>query len=176
MDTKTKTKMKPVKMFMAGLLAALLNSSPGWCHGVMGTVDEIKAYCVTAMYDDGEPMSYAKVEVMAPETALPFQSGRTDRNGNFVVNTDTPGSWNVVVSDGMGHRLTLNFSVLPQEAAAIPPGNNTRDTAKETASELPGQDRHWKVISGLSVIFGLWGLFFAWKARQKPIRGNGPNE
>lgn len=171
MNTKTKTKMQPVKMLMAGLFAALLNSSPGWCHGVMGTVEEIKAYCVTAMYDDGEPMSYANVEVTAPETALPFQSGRTDRNGTFVVNADTPGPWNAVVSDGMGHRLTLNFSVLPQEDAVIPTGNNTRNTEKEMAAQLPGQNRHLKIISGLAVIFGLWGFFFAWKARRKLIRG-----
>ena len=160
-------KMKPVAMLMVGLIVALLNGSLGWCHGVMGTVNEIKAYCITAMYDDGEPMSYAKIEIMAPETTLPFQSGRTDRNGSFVINTDIPGTWNVVVSDGMGHRLALDFPVVSDKASSVSSRKNTQAPEKEIVSTLPnGTSRHLKIICGLSLIFGLWGFFFGWKARQ----------
>ena len=31
------------------------------------TVEPVEGYCITAMYDDGEPMSYAAVEIKAPQ-------------------------------------------------------------------------------------------------------------
>lgn len=160
-------------MLISAILITFLNGSLGWCHGVMGTVNEIKAYCITAMYDDGEPMSYAKVDIMAPETTLPFQSGRTDRNGSFVINTDTPGTWNVVVSDGMGHRLTLDFPVEPDKAPLeTSPRPSPQAPQKTIMSTLLNKThRYLKIICGLSLIFGLWGFLFGWKARRGKIRG-----
>lgn len=164
--------MKPVTMLIAGLVVVLFNGSLGWCHGVMGTVTEIKAYCITAMYDDGEPMSYAKVEIMAPETSLPFQSGRTDRNGSFMVNADTSGTWNIAVSDGMGHRLTLDFQVVSDKSSSVSASQSTQLPDKEIVSTLPNEtNRYLKIICGLSLIFGLWGFLFGWKARRCRTRG-----
>jgi len=159
-------------MLLSGVLIALLSSSLGWCHGVMGTVNEVKAYCLTAMYDDGEPMSYAKVEIMAPETSLPFQSGRTDRNGTFVINTDIPGTWNVIVSDGMGHRLTLDFPVEPDKEPSQSSAREAHQAQqKAVAASLPnGTNRYLQIICGLSLIFGVWGVLFGWKSRRGSVR------
>jgi hypothetical protein len=104
--------MKSYLIVLSSLAAlTILSVSMGWCHGVEGYVEQIRSHCITAMYDDGEPMSYAAVEIKAPNSEIVFQTGRTDRNGCFVVKTDLPGDWEVVVSDGMGHRLALDFSV-----------------------------------------------------------------
>lgn len=159
-------------MLISAILITFLNGSLGWCHGVMGTVNEIKAYCITAMYDDGEPMSYAKVDIISPGTTVPFQSGRTDRNGNFVINTDTHGTWNVVVGDGMGHRLTLDFQTEPDKTSPeASPRENAQNPQKTIISTLPNKtDRFLEIICGLSLIFGLWGFWFGWKARRGKIQ------
>ncbi|WP_320043997.1 carboxypeptidase-like regulatory domain-containing protein [uncultured Desulfobacter sp.] len=165
--------MQPTTMLISAILITLLNGSLGWCHGVMGTVNEINAYCITAMYDDGEPMSYAKIEIMAPETTIPFQSGHTDRNGSFVINTDIHGTWHVVVSDGMGHQLTLDFPVESDKAAPLTSSREAPQAPqKAIISTLPNKtNRHLEIICGLSLIFGLWGILFGWKARRCKIRG-----
>ncbi len=46
-----------------------------YAHGVRGRVDA-GGMVVTAQYDTGEPMSYAKVNISAPGAKLSFQSGR----------------------------------------------------------------------------------------------------
>jgi nickel transport protein len=142
-------------------MLTILTVSTGWCHGVEGYVEKTLTHCITAMYDDGEPMSYAAVEVKAPESKISFQTGRTDRNGCFVVKTDVPGDWQVVVSDGMGHRLALGFPV-----SANP--ENTQMVEKEAVPRAArhSMDRLTKIVAGLSVIFGLCGVAYGWKRRK----------
>jgi nickel transport protein len=130
-----------------------------WSHGVQGVVDHSQGYMITAAYDDGEPMDYAAVEIKAPDSEIAFQSGRTDRNGCFMFQPDRQGRWQVEVKDGMGHRLALDLEVTGDTAAP-----------KETGLQKPGtstdMSRAAKVITGLSIIFGLFGIFFGWKVRH----------
>jgi nickel transport protein len=153
--------MKTFFIIWSTILAlSILTVSMGWCHGVEGYVEQIKGYCITAMYDDGEPMSYAAVEIKAPNSDIAFQTGRTDRNGCFMVKADAPGVWQAVVSDGMGHRLSLDYPIEADKGSA--------QGVEETAA-LPGSNqmgRPLKVIAGLSVIIGLCGFFYGWKARR----------
>jgi len=81
-----------------------------FAHGVMSEIGA-GGIVVTAEYDTGEPMSYAKVKIMAPGAKLPFQSGRTDRNGRFCFFPDKQGEWKVIVDDEMGHRLEVRVPV-----------------------------------------------------------------
>jgi nickel transport protein len=158
--------MKTLFIILSGMVVlSMLAVSVGWCHGVEGAVDQVKAYCVTAQYDDGEPMSYAAVEIKAPQSDIVFQNGRTDRNGCFMIKTDTPGAWQAVVSDGMGHRLALDFAVAADGDA------ETRDHAITPA--VPAKmSRPLKVLAGLSIIFGLCGFFYGWKARRSESNKN----
>jgi nickel transport protein len=79
-------------------------------HGTRGiTVGGIGAICARATYDDKSPMSYAATEIFSPaDEKLPFQTGRTDRNGFFCFQPDTPGDWKVTIKDEMGHMVRLN--------------------------------------------------------------------
>lgn len=155
--------MKTLFMMLSSLtVLTLMTVTMGWCHGVEGTVEPVKAYCVAAQYDDGEPMSYAAVEIQAPQTDVPFQSGRTDRNGCFMVRTDGPGNWQAVVSDGMGHRLALDFTVGE--------GNASPETDTARAPAASGRiNRTLAVVAGLAIIFGLCGFFYGWKARRNGL-------
>ena len=152
--------MKPILVLITVLTITLLNTADGVCHGVGGYVEQIEAHCLTAMYDDGEPMSYAAVEIKAPDADIAFQTGRTDRNGCFMVRAETPGTWQAVVSDGMGHRLALDFSVAAGQ-------KNAHAVEKTPAPVISNRmSRPFTIVVGLSMIIGLCGFFYGWKARR----------
>jgi nickel transport protein len=126
-------------------------------HGTEGRVEK-GGLVVTALYDSGEGMSYAKVEISAPGAKLPFQSGRTDRNGRFCFFPDSAGEWKVTVDDEMGHLLEVRVPVDEQLA---------HQTFQGTAGpERSGLSRTEKALMGICIIFGLCGFFFWWKGRR----------
>lgn len=129
-------------------------------HGLDGTVERTDGYCVTAQYDDGEPASYAAVEIKAPDADIVFQKGRTDRNGRFMFQPDGPGRWQAIVQDGMGHRLPLNVEV------GGDPGTPEQVHAGMPVSVAP-PSRLGNILAGLAIIFGLCGFFYGWRARSR---------
>ena len=128
-----------------------------YAHGVSGKINA-GGIVVAAIYDSGEPMSYAKVKISAPGAKITFQSGRTDKNGRFCFFPDTPGEWEVVVDDEMGHRLVLN---VPVDETLMFQDKQQRGEDGESP-----QSRYEKAIMGISIIFGICGIFFWWKSRR----------
>ncbi len=143
------------RMFLIATLAFLL-PSPLFAHGVKGSVKE-GGIVVTAQYDTGEAMSYARVRISAPGAKLLFQSGRTDRNGQFCFFPDTPGDWKVVVDDEIGHRLEIQVPV--DEVKNL----KTDRAAEGSKSSLAKYER---ALMGVSIIFGLSGIFFWWRGKR----------
>ncbi len=138
----------------------------GQCHGVAGSIDPEHGYQVTAMYDDREPMSYAAVEIKAPDSKIAFQTGRTDRNGIMMFQPDRPGRWQAVVSDGMGHRLEVETEVVvTADSPTNKPGTN-----QALVVMRPGGNRVQGIITGLAIIFGLFGLVYGWRERHRHLR------
>lgn len=127
-------------------------------HGVKGEVGS-GGIVVIAEYDTGEPMSYAKVTISAPEAKLMFQSGRTDRNGRFCFYPDVSGDWKVVVDDEMGHRLEVPVSV--------------NETMKLKTDEQAGRSagsslsKHESALMGTCIIFGISGVLFFWRGKKE---------
>lgn len=140
-------------------MTMLLSFSPAWGHGTGGDAEVAEGVRVKAAYDDGDPMSYAAVEVIAPDSGVAFQTGRTDRNGVFMFAPDRPGSWQIVLNDGIGHRLVMKRDVPPAPGEAPEP-------APPTESNRPDVSRREGGIAGISIIFGLCGLLYGWKARR----------
>ncbi len=128
-----------------------------YAHGVRGKTG-IGGVVVSAEYDTGEPMSYAKVNISAPEAKLSFQSGRTDRNGRFCFFPDIQGDWKVVVDDGMGHRLEVKVPV--DETLTLQKNQERGNTGEKFLS------RYEKAFMGIAIIFGISGILFWWKGRK----------
>lgn len=126
-------------------------------HGVQGIVEN-GGLVVTAQYDTGEAMSYARVNIAAPAAKLPFQSGRTDRNGRFCFYPDVIGEWKVVVDDEIGHRLEVMVPV--NEAMELKTDKRHGGRAECSLS------RREKALMGISIIFGIFGVFFWWKGKR----------
>ncbi len=109
---------------------------------------------VKVMYDSGDPISQADVIVYSPD-GEPFQSGLTDKNGCFLFFPDIDGEWKIKINDGMGHGGIR--SILMKNLKVV---NRNEDY------DLPG--RRVKILSGISVIFGLTGiLFFVLTIRER---------
>ena len=122
-------------------------------HGVEYEIQENKAAIIKVGYDDGEPMSYAEVKIFSPNNAkIEYQNGRTDRNGCFSFLPDVPGEWKIVVNDGMGHGVVTKIPI--KEGMKI-------DIIHH------GFPRWQKLITGMSIIFGLTGIIFYFKSKQK---------
>lgn len=128
-------------------------------HGVDGTIEPEEGYCITVRYDDGEPMNYAAVEISPPDSDIGFQTGRTDRNGRFMFQPDGKGRWHVVVKDGMGHCVNLELEIDADTAQA-------RVRTPGAQRSVVGLSRMMRIIAGLSIIFGLSGFLYGWKARH----------
>lgn len=150
--------MKYFYIFTACIFLQLLFVSVGWAHGTQGDVVQSEGYLITAEYDDGEPMNYAEIKIKAPGSNVPFQTGRTDLLGHFLVKPNIPGNWEVEVLDGMGHRLALAFTV---------DENLKGDTADNKDSPITADIKPlWKAVVGVSIIFGVFGILFGLRANH----------
>ena len=150
--------MKALYFFLVWQMAALLMTAACRAHGVEGYIERMAGYCITAEYDDGEPMSYAAVEIRSPDGDIAFQTGRTDRNGRFMLYPDRPGQWQVLVQDGMGHRLALDLTA-DAENPTPPAGPSP------VHPEGSGRSRVTSILAGLAFIFSLFGWIYGWRAR-----------
>ncbi|MGM0428271.1 MAG: hypothetical protein ACQEQ7_13655 [Thermodesulfobacteriota bacterium] len=139
------------------LTLILLMPVPLPAHGVKGDIFT-GGMVITARYDTDEPMSYAQTIIRPPEGGLDFQTGRTDRNGRFCFFPDGPGDWEVIVDDGIGHRLTL---VVPVDERFLQNGQIQTDAPTRNAISKPA-----KALMGLCIIFGISGCLLWWKARK----------
>lgn len=149
--------MKSILLVICCSAVLIWSAPPCRAHGVEGDLSYGEGYCVTAQYDDGEPMSYAAVEIQAPDSEIEFQNGRTDRNGRFMFQPDAPGRWQAIVKDGMGHRLALDVEAGKDHGAP-----------EKVHAGIPAagavQGRFGNILTGLAIIFGLCGLFYGWRA------------
>lgn len=137
---------------IAGLIVTIAPSHV-LAHGVQHGVSE-GATVVTATYDDGSPMAFCDVTVLAPESDEEcYQEGTSDRNGCFAFLPDTNGIWKVTVDDGLGHMVKARI-----EVGSIGRGKT------ETAAP---PDRLGGAVVGISTVFGVFGLYAMFAARGR---------
>lgn len=149
-------------LLTALFLVSMVPASLSWAHGTRGVSETAAGIRVTAEYDDGEPMSYAAVQVNVAGEKLAFQKGRTDRNGVFMFAPDRSGHWRIVVSDEMGHRL-----VLERDVDAVPDKEN-RSPAKAGREATEAPLSRWEgAVAGLAIIFGLCGFLYGWQVNRR---------
>ena len=141
-------KLKPVWQVIIGLLCFWPLAAH--THGVTGTVDR-GGLAVTARYDSGEPMNYARVKISSPKAEHMFQSGRTDKNGRFCFFPDAAGDWEVVIDDEMGHRLEVEVPVDEQLA--------WKEVGGSLGSGGSAFTQYQKAILGVFMLLGLFGIF-----------------
>ena len=103
-----------------------------------------------------EPASFAPYTLYAPNASLPFQEGQSDKNGIVAFMPDRAGMWKLVATPGSdhgGHQFNITFEVNDQKVMVW--------------NSAPLFTRYTQVITGISLIIGLFGILLAWKSRGK---------
>ena len=143
--------MKTIKSIILIIAVAFIAYAQCLAHGIEASFTD-GAKSIKFQYDDGTPMSFADITIITPE-GKEFQSGLTDRNGNFSFIPDIKGEWKVVVDDGMGHRA--------EECLIIDEDYSVGGNKEIRFQKLYG------IITGISLIFGLFGFFFMFGRRRE---------
>jgi nickel transport protein len=106
----------------AAALLALVLPAAAAAHEVTHEVVYGKAVAVRARYAGAEPLAYAEYQVFSPgDPKIPWQKGRTDREGWLAFVPSEAGTWRVQVADRSGHGMILSVSARPADAEAARP-------------------------------------------------------
>jgi nickel transport protein len=138
---------------MRTLIAALalcLFTPAAWGHGLEHSVARSEAVVVTITHDDGSPFAFETVEVFAPGETVPFQQGRTDALGRVAFLPDSDGDWRVRAASEDGHGIDITVAA----TGAPPPPADT--------------GRLSRVVTGVSILFGIFGVIAVFRRRQAP--------
>lgn len=112
-------------------------------------------------YADGSPLAYGEIKIYSPENdEISFQRARTDKNGRMAFVPDRPGLWQIIASDGQGHRTEAKVEV------GLQPKSDQGPDSASAAPESQGSGIKWgntqKIIFGLSLILNL-ALLIRWR-------------
>lgn len=153
-------------------LCAVLHAhhpNPAVAHGTgYRLIEDANAVAVSFFYADGQPMSYAETLVFAPDNDdIEYQNGRTDQKGRFAFYPEMPGTWRLVVNDGMGHRAEGIITVKAPAEDAAESGTDGSDEIPVKRADVRAESHEHahtgiKLIAGLSLIGNLCfaGLYF----------------
>jgi nickel transport protein len=141
---------------MKGLLLIVVMAVAGHAHahGLQHSVDEGAAVSVKLFSADGSEFSFERYEIYRAGDETPFQVGRTDIQGRVVFMPDRAGRWRLKVFSEDGHGTDLFFT--------------TGGEGGVQEANQPFLERHLRIIVGVSVIFGVFGLvnLFARRGRR----------
>jgi len=145
---------------LLGMWLILALTGPLYGHGVLGEAGP-GGMAVTFRFTSGEAMSFAKVTITSPKEGKTYQVGHTDPHGRFCFYPDAPGDWQVTADDNLGHRHTVTVPLSLEQLQDF----QVKTTAPASVPLLE------RALVGLSLIFGMAGLLFYWRARK--IRQSG---
>jgi nickel transport protein len=149
---------------MKGLLAALVMavavalalgawlSGQALAHELLHSIDEGAAVSVKLSFADGSDFAFGAYEIYRAGDETPFQVGRTDIQGRVVFIPDRAGTWRVKAFSEGGHGVDFSFTTGVKSDV-------------QDANESPLW-RHQRIIVGVSVIFGVFGLVTLFTRRR----------
>jgi nickel transport protein len=137
------------------MLCLLVVNSPVHAHTINYDVQQ-KGIAVRIFYSADDPASYSQCEVYGPGDSEPHQAGRTDKNGFVAFVPDRPGIWKVKVLGESSHGFHgVTTEVKVDEAL------NLKSFSKPLAAA------YTKLIIGISLIFGIFGLYSLLRSRKR---------
>ncbi len=142
--------------------ALLVAATPAAAHEVLHAVERGRAIALHAYFPDGQALAYCEYQVFSPADArLPYQKGRTDRNGWLAFVPDIAGKWRVKIVDATGHGLDTDIDADPAASVA---GASTSGGALTTAAFV------LRPLVGIAGIAGVFGLLFVVYRRKGTTR------
>ncbi|MBE0597331.1 MAG: hypothetical protein IH614_08680 [Desulfuromonadales bacterium] len=142
------------------MLLAFLAGAPLGAHAHSTNYQvEQKGMAVRAFYSETDPAAYSQYELFGPGDQEPHQVGRTDKNGYLGFVPDRPGVWRLQVWGESSHGFH---------------GVTTEITIDQTLGlegfKKPLVATYTKFVTGISLIFGLFGAYALWVTRRNDAR------
>lgn len=152
-----KLRWRNLGMLCLGICSFWAAGQDHWAlaHSIHYTV-EAKGMTIRVFYAPDDPANYAEYEVFGPGDTEPYQIGRTDRRGCVSLLPDRPGDWKVKVLGESAHGfhgITIDFKV--DQAMGL------------EGFSKPLVATHARLVTGLSLIAGLLGLYAWWRSRRQ---------
>ncbi len=148
--------MKKTKMAskILWLMILFTFTSVAWSHSIHYDVQQ-KGVSVKIFYAENNPASYSEYELFGPGDQEPHQIGRTDKNGFLSFLPDRAGPWKIKAwgesSHGF-HGVTIDV--------------NVDQNFQVQSFSKPLLATHTKLIVGISLILGFFGVYALWKSRK----------
>lgn len=143
--------MRLLKTLM--LIGGLLLSFSSSAHDLQHQVADGKAVVVHFFFMDNSPFSHENYEIYRLGEALPYQSGRTDAHGYVSFIPDSAGVWRLKAFSADGHGARVEMTTTQEMTLSY--------------AEKPFVDRYGRIVIGISVLFGLFGLLSLILKRRK---------
>lgn len=145
-------KMVMNKKHVIRIVLLLLGTSLAFGHGVKVTAEKKSPFIIIgAGYHAGKALGYADVTIRFETDEADFQTGSTDKNGNFCFYPDRPGKWTASVDDGMGHRGKKDILLDDAFFNPPPPPAPSDSPAAPVKEEQPKELKEAKVVKEESV-------------------------
>ena len=149
-----------MRTILVTALAALLAPAGAAAHEVTHEVVYGRAVAVRARYAGHAPLANAEYQVFRPgDPRVPWQKGRTDREGWLSFVPNQAGTWRVQVADRSGHGLILSVPAEPPAAApaASPPA--AESAAESAEGGVPWLVRLAGAVAAVGAVFAALAVF-----------------
>lgn len=146
-----------LKMLYLGFMLLLMINSWAEAHSIHYQVEN-KGISVRIFYSPDEPASYSEYEIFGPGDKILYQKGRTDKNGVVSFLPDRPGKWLIKVSGESDHGFHgVQIEVKVNESLLM------------ESFKKPLVAVHTKLLVGIGLILGIFGLWALLKRRKKGV-------
>lgn len=141
-------------MTAGALLLLALCALPAHAHELRHEVAQATAVVIRLSYADDSPFAFEAYEILPEGGKLPAQVGRTDAAGRIAFLPPQPGRWRVKAWSGDGHGLEFTLESGPATAPV--------------EVDKPLYERHARIVAGVALILGLFGIMSLYVKRKKP--------
>lgn len=131
---------------------ALAISGASIAHDLQYAVEPASAVVVRLFYSASAGFSYEGYEIFRHGEKIPYQVGRTDANGRLAFLPDRAGEWRIKASSNDGHGV--DFTVTTDATGAV------------SGAERPFFDSHARLLAGVGMLFGLFGVLSLFLRRK----------
>jgi nickel transport protein len=137
------------------IFLSLLVVSGALAHSIEYQVEN-RGISARLFFLPNDPASYSSYEILGPGDKVPYQKGRTDKNGVVSFLPDRPGKWTIKVtaeSEHGGHAAQVEVNV-------------SEGLLMESFSK-PLVAAHAKFFVGSGVLMSAFGIWALWTGRRK---------
>lgn len=155
---------KMMARYLCALLLSLLAVPCAQAHSVEYQVEN-RGISARFFFLPNDPASYSAYEVFGPGDTIPYQKGRTDKNGVASFLPDRPGKWRVKVvaeSEHGGHAANVEIDV--------------KEGLLMDSFSKPLVAGHAKLFVGLGVVLSACGLAALWTASRKSAKAKAQSQ